>query len=641
MRIHIGFVLKLFLLSIILFSIIYHRRASPNLVHIKEEQDRDMLDSIPLSSLDRPAEQRLSHDNSGAPPPPSLMASPMKKRRVTISGAPHPLHTDLRVPLDQTNSTPISPVVMGFTIQRDNPSAIEQVRSMIAVKQNQKALIEQRRGSVAGIMSPSTNIGNPPPTPVEERGPSSSKAGKPSARPTRRSPVTGTGSRRLNSTPSQGAAIARPPSPTPVVMALPAPPPTTVHSLPPPPISFARRRAAQLGAKKKPADIVISPRESHTSEQLQPAIQSAPPIPHAGQASFYSGRFPMALPRLPVLMGGGDNVRKVASNVPPTPTRLAMQRPMTSSITSIQPLSAVPNRSPPAASVPIASTLVPPTPAFHHPGFAVDKSAFLAPFEIFYEALHDSKNLKIWLGDQLQRSNALIQTLSQQQDKINETVEALVDKKTSSMQAEITMLRRKVDDLEDAFRSATSGQRHSVDNISVTQLKGKEPLRNGGFGNPSAPESYTFPPVPLAESSRGRTDSTRSPGWGQTRESRGYPHVTDPDTDSPAPFEARRLSVSASRLDPPRSLPLEPSQSRTVVMQSPPQPYRDSPSHTHNLLPPLSGKVTRGNMERERPPISRTSSHTGTRERSASPNPRRVGSRRNSLAMASPDHDDI
>ncbi|KAG6829546.1 hypothetical protein H0H87_011112, partial [Tephrocybe sp. NHM501043] len=107
------------------------KRACPGLVHIKEEHDDDT--------------------SSGAPPP-SSVRPPSKRRRVTISGAPHPLNTDVASPpADPASPTPISPVVMGFTVTRDNPTAIEKVKNMISVKQKQKALIEQRRGSLAGL----------------------------------------------------------------------------------------------------------------------------------------------------------------------------------------------------------------------------------------------------------------------------------------------------------------------------------------------------------------------------------------------------------------------------------------------------------------------------------------------------------
>jgi len=300
-----------------------------------------------------------------------------KKRRVTVSGsAPHPLRIDVRAPPQEAAPTPISPVVMGFTVPRDG---IDQVRSMMSVKQKQKQLIEQRRGSLVD-----------------------------------------TGERRAQ----------RPVSPQPAAPPPQAPPSAAAH---PPPISFARRRAAQLGGKKKPADLLISPRDQETF----PVVQSAPPT----QTSF---RFPMSLPRLPQI---AQEPRRPMGNVPPTPTRLAMQPPAT--------------RSPPAPSVPIASTLVPPTPT--HP--TGDKAAFLAPFELFYEALHDSKQLKAWLADQVQKSQQLMQSLQQQQDRLSETVDALVEKRTAEMRSEMGALWQRVRQLEDQVRRpspTTNGDHRSA-----------------------------------------------------------------------------------------------------------------------------------------------------------------------------------
>ena len=86
-----------------------------------------------------------------APNPPS------KRRRVTISGvalntsnllsadgSPHPdIYTQ---PLVHTgSSTPIPTVVMGFSIQRGDPTA------MLSVKQKQKAVVERQRGCVSSV----------------------------------------------------------------------------------------------------------------------------------------------------------------------------------------------------------------------------------------------------------------------------------------------------------------------------------------------------------------------------------------------------------------------------------------------------------------------------------------------------------
>ncbi|KAJ7459769.1 hypothetical protein FB451DRAFT_1341591 [Mycena latifolia] len=560
-------------------------RDSPRLIRIKEEQDQDMFDDT---------QQRIILDQTSAPPPSSVQPSPAKKRRVTISGAPQ-LNIDVRVPADQSSSTPISPVVM---VMRDNP---ELVRSMITVKQKQKALIEQRRGSI--VNSPSIPAGPPPSLTLAEERPTPAKA--PASTRQRRSPNSTNNTRRA----ANGAQV-RPPSPAPVVQ---PPPVASQNALPPPPISFARRRAEQLGGRR-PADICISPREAHTHEQFQPAIQSAPPIPQGGgQASFYSGRFPMTLPRLPS-----------PGHVPPTPTRLSMQR--NSSSTAVPSLShptsgAVGGRSPPAASVPIASTLVPPTPmSLHHPGYSGDKSAFLAPFEVFYDALNDSKQMKNWLGEQLQRSNTLIQNLTQQQEKLNETVDALVERKLGSMRAEMAGLYRKVDELEDALRLAT-GRRQSVDSGSL-KAKGKQPLRNGNF---MASETYTFPPRPQAERPRGEPSRRPSPGWPQDRDTQS---TLESENGSPAPFDARRLSLSATRLDPPRSQAFEASAQRSSLnnMHSPPQGFRENP-HPHSSP----------SHPAERPTPHRQSSQTqvpsaASAERGGSP---LHDSRRNSVSMSS------
>ncbi|KAF9007678.1 hypothetical protein BDZ89DRAFT_559256 [Hymenopellis radicata] len=525
---------------------------SPNLARVKEEPEQDMLEPSP------PPHSGLQ-DTSGAPPPSSV--HPLKKRRVTVSGAPRPgaLNTDVRVPSDQANSTPISPVVIGFTIQRDNPNAVEQVRSMITVKQQQKALIEQRRGSVAGLVSP-PNLTSTTVVAADSGSAAPSKApAPPSSRAVRKSPNSGTGARRLTNASSHPVG---PPSPSGMIS---IPPPPTIptpgssssnlnpHSLPPPPISFARRRANQIGGKKKPADIVISPREQHTKEQLGLSIQSAPPIPRADgqQGSFYSGRATMTLPRLPSVLGAGENVKRVATgNVPPTPTRLSLLRNPSGSGQVSQPIPGISGRSPPTASVAIASTLVPPTPSsLHHPGYSGEKSAFLAPFEMFYDALNDSKQLKNWLGDQLQKSQSLMQSLNQQQEQLHEVVESLVEKKVSAMRAEMGGMQRRIEQLEDALRVANAGRRSSVDFAGpYNRVKEKQVARNGVI----PPESYTFPPVAPIDRDRLMPDHRMSsPGWHHMdRERDNVPSGRDSENGSPAPFSSRRLSISASRLDP-------------------------------------------------------------------------------------------
>jgi polyhydroxyalkanoate synthesis regulator phasin len=563
---------------------------------IKEEHDLDQLDPTPppppssrlkhvqpphAHSLQRHDSNSSSVSGSGATasapaPPPSLSRPPppsLKRRRVTISGVAQPLITNLRssdaslhTPTQVAGgfassigpSTPISPVVMGFTIQPDDPQAFEQVRSMLTVKQKQKALIEQRRGSIAGLADgrrgsaagliegrrgsipnlpavvpvPQVSIVNPTPTSAtaptlasspaipKRNGPSpngSSRLGQPSppamsapsntnASPGSRSAViacnsggsasnpralspsghmlpsqsqgrlssvrsppasqnvpstshsaahtqghpqsqvqaTSMSAPSLSQSSSQGQSQNQPPTPSQSSAQLATQGLTALaNALPPPPNSFARRRAGQLGVRGKPADIVISPRDSDAAnpnqgsskgsvpnpppfnyKTLQPAIQSAPPRP--GQQP---GRFPMALPSLPPAIGQrGTAVRRaIPGQVPPTPTGLSLQRQQGTKETSSVRLSQ-PARSPGlvagTATVPISSTvnahLPPRTPAtLNQPANnSADKVAFLQPFEQFYDALSDARVLKGWFGEQLARVGRVAREVEEQKAEV-------------------------------------------------------------------------------------------------------------------------------------------------------------------------------------------------------------------------------
>ena len=161
----------------------------PKLASAKCHQARagyDQLDPTPTLSPRRPLPRlktipkcrptpveaplpELELETNVAALPPSLSRPtpnpPSKRRRVTISGVAlnmsnlpsaddslvrTPTHT--HNPLVHTgSSTPISPVLMGFTIHRDDPTAIEQVRAMLSVKQKQKAVVERQRGSVSSV----------------------------------------------------------------------------------------------------------------------------------------------------------------------------------------------------------------------------------------------------------------------------------------------------------------------------------------------------------------------------------------------------------------------------------------------------------------------------------------------------------
>ncbi|KAI9568607.1 hypothetical protein HD554DRAFT_2021982 [Boletus coccyginus] len=479
-------------------------RQSPLAVRIKEE-DRDDPHHTPHSLP-------ISRDSSATPG----VRPSSKKRRVTVSGAPHGPNT-----AEQGTPIPISPLLATFPLPDDAAAP----RPTLA-KQQQKTLDQRRECISAAISSRSP--------------PGDQLTASKLARIGRVSPsvVNRCAGNAIASGSQATPSSARPLTPPPMAVQQPQPAqtatdptskpqqPAAAHSLPPPPISFARRRAAQPGGrKKKPADILISPRSAGPSDPLAPVIQSAPPVADPG-------RFPMAIPRLPLMLNNAPTVRRVAGNVPPTPTRFSLQATSAPSISS----TARTIQSPPSLSVPIASTLVPPTPhALHHPGYTGDKSAFLAPFEVFYDALNDSKQLKTWLSDQLQRSNTLMMSLRQQQEKMDEIVEDLVEKRTRVMREEITMLRRRMESLEEAVRAGAPPS-------------AQDPT---GHGYPQGAKSYqNVAPTPAEPPLPSRFPEQRKPDTTPGREQEHQP------SSSPPVEVTRRLSVSATaaRPEPPQVL---------------------------------------------------------------------------------------
>ncbi|OCH90894.1 hypothetical protein OBBRIDRAFT_776091 [Obba rivulosa] len=611
----------------------------PHVARIKEETDHDAL-SPPQPT---PAEQSRS-DSARAPSPSRPSSS--KRRRVTITGISHPINTDVRPSSSDGSNLPISPAVMGLSIARDDPAAIEQMRSMLTVKQKQKALIEQRRGSTAGIVStgpPVVNVVNPLATSDDRHAPS-----KPL--PARRSPLLpGTRGghrhsiavpltsvphtsvnvtadhRHTNSSPHVVQGQQHHPHPhasTSESHSHPHPASATAatHALPPPPISFARRRAGrqQGGVKGKPADILISPRDPQ-ADKLQPSVQSAPPVPRAGQSQLSLGKFSgMALPTLPSVIGSQSTTRVTSSRVPPTPTRLGMPRTAGFPVHPQGVPGGIPGRSPPNASIPIATTLVPPTPAtLQHPGYTGERSAFLAPFELFYDALSDSKQLKNWLSEQLQKSHGLIVQLQRQQEHMEETVNALVDKRVAVMREEIYGLHRRVEELEHALRIARGPSYSYSPNMGS---KGKAKA-NGVSIAPVVSESYTFPPV---DPSIRRPEPIRqalSPvSLDRDNESRSFP-------GSPVPFDVgRRLSVSAIRMDPRSPAAVEASPQRGLQ----PPVSREREQHPHGLQPP--GAQGRGAWS----PGSTRAAVASSSSREVGHSPERMGLGRKSPARHSP-----
>ncbi|KAG2362115.1 hypothetical protein BDR07DRAFT_1485118 [Suillus spraguei] len=536
-------------------------RQSPRVVRIKEEDDPD--DSL----IDSPSPPQISS--------PIVIPPSPKKRRVTVSGTTLPPSTaPSSSEISISHSTPITSAVITISTGED-----VQLRSTL-----KQQLIEQRRPSFAAPPGPSTllsaaiNNGTSSSSATYSPPEGSLAASKLSLpRLGRRSPNTATRPSG-NTLPSGSRATVQSQPLTPPPMIVPSQQPLSLtasqnqpeaplksppsNSLPPPPISFARRRAAQSGGRKrKPADIVISPRGTHSSDSLAPVIQSAPPVPEFG-------RFPMALPRLPTALSGNQTTRRVATNVPPTPTRFGLQHTIGPSVSA--PKTAT-TRSPPA--IPIASSLVPPTPrALQHPGYSGDKSAFLAPFEVFYDALNDAKQMKNWLSEQLQKSNALLQSLQ----KVDAVVEDLVEKRTRSMQEEMQSMRQRMDSLEEALRAvrADSARNRSMSNGGVGFSQSKF-HQNGLSSSGSEPSSsYRFPTTTSTEQRR----RVSPPSWG-TDKDKDRAASRSPDTD-----RDRRMSASVARLEAPRS---DQGQSQS---QMPFSPFAATPSR--GVVPAANPKGT-------------------------------------------------
>jgi hypothetical protein len=473
---------------------------SPHLGRVKTEHD-DPGDDPPSHSRQPrshpPSTQQDPASRSMPPSAPSPQSQPSpKKRRTTVSGPSHSADQVSTNPTSSDTKAASPPIVIGMpAMARDDLNAVEQVRSMLTVKRNQEALIEKRRGSLGAPPSSQPTV--------------SPAAGKPlptSSRTSARSP---------NMNVARTVRAPDPPGSSPVVTAGQiqqtdlATNSTHHNSLAPPPISFAGRRAfkSPSSLKKKPADIVISPRDPLT----QPVIQSAPPQ--------QGGRFTaMALPSLPNVQQpfGG---RRIPGNVPPTPTRLALRSNLAA------PSSTSGHAAPPHASVPISAMLVPQTPAvLNRADSSSQRGAFLAPFEAFYDALKDAKELKAWLGEQLAKSQAL-------QTGFEAAVDAAVERRVGGLREEFARLQRRVEELEGTRSTEVSGsalwRRKSVANGELSAF-------TTSSDNSQLRETYTFPSNPRAEEISPSDD------------------LDNRETDSPAPaFDVRRQSISAVRMDPP------------------------------------------------------------------------------------------
>jgi hypothetical protein len=242
-------------------------------------------------------------------------------------------------------------------------------------------------------------------------------------------------------------------------------------------------------------------------------------------------------------------VRRVPGQVPPTPNRPTnttlransgptLAAPPTGAIAKL-------GRSPP--TVPIATHLVPPTPtALRGPGPAPEKSAFLAPFESFYDALADAKELKAWLHENAQRAAQLAAALERQQAQLDETVAAAVERALAPVRDDVRRLRERVAELEAGARA--------------------HPLRSAHSGGSPA-DAYGAPPRPHL----GHYPSS--------------PALASAGTASPAPYDARRQPTSAMRTTTDASRQLVPL---TTLTHGAARDRHDAGYHEPSHLPALS-----------------------------------------------------
>lgn len=488
------------LLSLILFWLIFYSSL------VKQDPEGADLDMSPIRRSHQPA------------PPPPTADPPKKKRRVTVSTESAPdlrVNTDVPTPIRQSHeprsATAISPLVVGFSVPRNDATSLEQVRTTLDIKVKQKAIIEQRRGSVSGNgpepYMPSIRESDGNPLPARTSGNNTSKG-------------------YVQSPPPPGGA---PPSSQNVQ----GPGTDPNFTLPPTP-GFARRRSMLSSRKAAPSELMIRPPPQSQGQiaALAPLIQSAPPVP--------ASRFRLAGGAAQETDRGVPSIRRSAQ-VPPAPATARLSKPnaiprpssgqvpMTATGATFRTNINVHPPTPSTSNVfqaPLAHSQVPPTPSSLRHALnpaqpsassanarVAPKAAFLSVFENFYDQLADSRQLKGWLQDQVQRSNTLLQSLQGVEGRISSLVSEEVESRMKPMREEVDWLRSRVDELSDALLAANGDKG-----------KGKGLSMNG--------EQVSRPAAPI-----------RGPS---------SPRLSDRDnTPSPTPYDPRRMTTSSTRLDPP------------------------------------------------------------------------------------------
>ncbi|KDQ20818.1 hypothetical protein BOTBODRAFT_319473 [Botryobasidium botryosum FD-172 SS1] len=468
-------------------------------------------------------------------PPPQPVASPLddrtvfdapatarKRRRVTISGPGHFMRGDAMDPSSSFGNPPLSPAVMGFNIP---PEGVEQVRSALSLKHQQKALIEQRK---AGVVS---SGGIPPFDPSSSRGvrttlpESSSRATASSAHDDLDDPPPH--SSGLDKWPQEApkssildrrrAAQQRPGGASTLTVRTPgyslvdqpirsAPPVPQSMRMPTLPSvaggegrgraierqSYSSQQQSQPGSSSGAAPNTGRRREfppptptgaqhqtSHTRTNTTPSVLA--PLP-----SSSTRRAPLTGPRTgaqqhgitgtPVSRSyptGGPNGSNVSLNSPTHPPAPATAGP--SSFSASVRSHAVPHM---GTTSSISTPQVPtfPSHAYQHPTSTSvehpDKASFMSMFSSFYDSLADAHRLKKWLDDQVRKSSNLYQSLEQSSETFEELVDSKVRQAKEESRREIEDLRKRLELLEN---KSVSGESHGSAGSGGRQ-KGDSPI---------------------------------------------------------------------------------------------------------------------------------------------------------------------
>ncbi|KAF8587570.1 hypothetical protein K439DRAFT_809634 [Ramaria rubella] len=591
----------------------------------KRDKDAKRVSAVKREASMSPSPSRMELDQLDASPSPPRR--PAKKRRVNSQGS--------KIQPSGDRDSPVSPVVAAFTVPSSDQGALDQVRATISIKQKQKEMIEQRRGSAAGLLpSPPSAAPSPRPGPLVRRqsGPNANSAPSTSPQQQHSQPSSQTtqphhysppqqslpapnnsfssgrrrrGTLQMNGHHSLSSESSRPPTqvqpqpsrlPAPILTPAASASTPTSHSFtqPPPPQSQLLRTPAIAKSTTTraapPKPLTLAPHSRH----LEPLVHSAPVI-----GGFGPVRVP-ELPPIPITPGG----RRVSMGIGGSGLGLGGGSGASVAIAKSGGMrTAGFGLGLGRVVVTSGASAVPPTPAYaslasqqQRPGGSTShddggdgKTGFLQLFENFYDSLADSRLLKGWLQEQLAKSSALLGQLEKEKERESGSggasgsgvtlaqMEDLIERRVAPMRNEVDGLRRRVGELEEMLYREK--ERHRVRAVGVDRDRDRD-----GLGEED---------VKLSRRGPGRPGQGDVGGSGyvfperERREEGGGERERERERGSPAgslhsspSFDQRRLSTSAVRLE---SGPSHPNANATS--HSHPHPHSHSHTHVHPVFP--------------------------------------------------------